>query len=91
MVAAFQQQNAAGIYVRLGNTVESVYRAVGGNAPTGDKLGESDVAQAAEFKTTLRRLTSDEFELLMRHGFEVTNATLATRQEALFSYVAQSS
>ena len=49
------------------------------------------VAHAAEFKTTLRRLSRDKFDLLMRHGFEVANATLAARQGSVFSYVAQSS
>ena len=91
LIAEFQSQQAAGVYVRLGNTVESIYRAVGGNAPAGEKLGENDVAHAAEFETTLRRLSREEFDLLMRHGFEVANATLATRQGSMFSYVAQSS
>ena len=91
LVTEFQRRQAAGVYVRLGNTVESIYRAVDGDAPAGEKLGENDVAQAAEFETTLRRLSREEFDLLMRHGFEVANATLATRQGSMFSYVAQSS
>ena len=91
LVTEFQRRRDAGVYVRLGNTVESVYRAVGGNAPAGEKLRENDVAQAAEFKTTLRRLSREEFDLLMRHGFEVANATLATRQGSVFPYMAQSS
>lgn len=91
LITEFQRRKDSGVYVRLGNTVEGIYRAVGGKAPTGKKLGENDVAQAAEFKTTLRRLNHEEFDLLVQHGFEVANATLATQQGSVFSYVAQSS
>ena len=90
LIAEFQRRKNAGVYVRLGNTVEGVYRAVGSSAPAGEKIGESDVARAAEFKTTLRRLSGEEFDFLMRHGFEVTNATLATRQGSMFSHMGQS-
>ena len=86
LIAEFQRRPDAGVYVRLGNTVEGVYRAVGGNVPAGEKLGQDDVARAAGFKTTLRRLSREEFDLLMRHGFEVANATLATRQGSVFAY-----
>ena len=55
-------------------------------APAGEHLEEVDVAWAERFKTTLRRLSGEEFELLRRHGFEVANATLATRQADRFSY-----
>ena len=89
LVAEFQRGTNAGVYVRLGNTVEKVYGAVGGSAPAGEALGEDDVAWAAGFQTTLRRLKGREFDLLVRHGFEVANATLATRQEPVFSYEAR--
>ena len=86
LIAEFQRSPAAGVYVRIGNTVEMVYRAVRRKAPAGEHLEEVDVARAERFKTTLRRLSGEEFELLRRHGFEVANATLATRQADRFSY-----
>ena len=86
VVAEFQRSREAGVYVRSGNTVESVYRAVRREPPAGVYLGAVDVARAGRFKTNLRRLSGDEFELLRRHGFEVANATLATRQADRFSY-----
>lgn len=49
-------------------------------------MGDAEVARVEQFGTTLRRLSGEEFDLLMRHGFEVANATLATRQAATFSY-----
>lgn len=91
LIAEFERRQNAGVYVRLGNTVAGVYRAVGSNAPAGEQLGENEVAQSAAFKTTLRRLSREEFDLLAQHGFEVANATLATRQGSMFSYIAQSS
>ena len=86
LIAEFQRSPASGVYVRLGNTVEMVYRALRREAPAGEHLEEVDVAWAERFKTTLRRLSGEEFELLRRHGFEVANATLATRQADRFSY-----
>ena len=89
LVAEFQRGTNEGVYLRLGNTVEKVYGTVGGSAPQGETLGADDVAWAASFKTTLRRLKAREFDLLVRHGFEVANATLATRQGSAFSYEAR--
>ena len=88
LVAELQRSPDAGAYVRIGNTVEEICGAVGRNAPVGTKLTDAEVAQAGRFKTTLRRLRLDEFELLLRHGFEAGNATLATRQATKFSYEA---
>ena len=86
LIAEFQRSPEAGVYVRIGNTVDMVYRAVRRETPAGEHLEEVDVARAERFKTTLRRLSGEEFELLRRHGFEVANATLATRQADRFSY-----
>ena len=88
LIAEFQRSPDAGVYVRIGNTVGEIYHAVRRTAPAGGKLGGAEVARAGQFKTTLRRLSAEEFDLLMRHGFEVANATLATRQAARFSYKA---
>ena len=87
LIAEFQRSPDAGAYLRIGNTVEKIYRDVGLNAPPGVKLREGDVARAGGFKTTIRRLSGAEFDLLMKHGFEVANATLATRQASRFSNV----
>ena len=86
LISEFRRCPEAGVYVRSGNTVEMVYRAVRREAPAGKHLEEVDVARAGRFKTTLRRLSGEEFDLLRRHGFEVANATLATRQADRFSY-----
>ena len=86
VVAEFQRSPEAGVYLRCGNTVDAIYRDVGRKAPADALLGEADATRLGGFKTTLRRLSAEEFELLLRHGFEVANATLATRQPGWFSY-----
>ena len=86
VVAEFRRTPEAGVYVRSGNTIDAVYRAVRREPPAGARLRQVDVARAERFKTTLRRLSGEEFELLRRHGFEVANATLATRQADRFSH-----
>ena len=63
----------------MGNTVERIYAATGRCTPPGDYLSGEDVEPEATLPTTLRRLTASEFTRLRRHGFEVADATLATR------------
>ena len=86
LIAEFERSPEAGVYLRIGNTVEAVYGAVQRKPPAGAKLEDADVARAERFKTTLRRLSIEEFDLLRQHGFDVANATLATRQPERFSY-----
>ena len=84
LVAHLARSREAGAYLRMGNTVEDIYAEVDRVVPAGIFLGAADVGRAACFATTLRRLTLDEFGLLCRHGFEVANATLATRVSSRF-------
>ena len=83
-VAAFARTGATGAYFRMGNTVEQIYSAVGQAAPPGSHLGGEDVSRAGTFPTTLRRLTEPEFHRIHRYGFEVADATLATRLTSRF-------
>ena len=86
VVAAFQQSDYSGVYFRMGNTVDYIYAAVHHTTPPGRHLGEEEATKAATFPTTLRCLTQTEFTLLRQHGFEVANATLATRLPNQFSF-----
>ena len=85
-VAEFGREGASGVYCRMGNTVEEIYAAVGRPGPAGCHLDAEDVRQAGTFPTTLRRLTQREFSCIQRHGFEVADATLATRLGSGFAY-----
>ncbi len=84
VVTEFMSKRYAGAYFRMGNTVEQIYSAAGRSAPLGEFLTGEDVEREAAFPTTLRRLTPSEFARLRRHGFEVADATLATRLDDLF-------
>jgi len=87
-----------GIYIRMGISREEIYRQFAPEAkcpiigPCG--LDGSAAEEAARFPTTLRRLTEDEFHLLFSHGYEVTEATIATwlaNDELLGSFAASGS
>lgn len=72
----FKQNPGSGAYLRLGLATQKVYsRSSQGGKPA---LTQSEVSQASQMETTLRRLTHSEFSLLFRHGFEVADATLST-------------
>ena len=86
VVAEFARSEGTGVYFRMGNTVEQIYSAVGRTDPPGDQLSTEEASRAGTFPTTLRRLTQSEFKRIQRHGFEVANATLATRLTSQFIY-----
>ena len=86
VVADFQRYPDQGVYLRLGNTSEAIYKAAQRDSPQGPSLNADTVNEVATFGTTLRRLRPSEFELLTRHGFEVADATLCSRQCARFTH-----
>ena len=86
LVEGFERGDCAGAYLRIGNTVQKILSDVGLSSPVTTCLSNAAVTTVANFKTTLRRLSSDEFDLIVQHGFEVANATLATRVPKRFRY-----
>lgn len=86
VVTQFRRDQNSGAYFRIGNTVEQIYSEAGLSAPEGDYLSADVVEQEATLPTTLRRLTLSEFARLRRHGFEVADATLATRLPNHFAH-----
>lgn len=86
VITQFLRVKNSGAYFRIGNTVEQIYSEAGLSAPDGDYLSADDVEQEATFPATLRRLKLSEFARLRRHGFEVADATLATRLPNHFAH-----
>lgn len=86
VVSEFMRTKDSGAYFKMGNTVHQIYSAVGQSSPEGEYLSLQDVEREATFPTTLRRLTMGEFSRLRRHGFEVADATLATRLSRQFAH-----
>ena len=70
-----------GVYLRMGNTEERIYRQAGSRLLATRvrrrSLGAEDVSRLAGMNTTLRRISMREFDLLYRHGYEVADATLS--------------
>ena len=81
VVSHLQENPGAGVYLRIGNTEERIYRKA--NRPAlvehirDDSLRVRDVQEAASFGTTLRKCTRREYDLLLAHGHQVADATLS--------------
>jgi NTE family protein len=86
------EESLNGSIIRLGNTVENISKAViksGNNNELALKnytsfLSEAEVDKAANFPTHAKKLSMSEFLLLLRHGFETTDATLTGYQNKSF-------
>ena len=50
-------------------------------------LSEEEADQAANMETVIRKLTSEEFNRLFRHGFEVADYTLYAYNDDKFNYI----
>ena len=81
LVSHLQRNPGTGVYLKIGNTEERIYRAA--NRPAmaeriaDDSLLASQVLEAASISTTLRRFTQHEYDLLFAHGHQVADATLS--------------
>ena len=72
----FKQNPGTGAYLRLGLATTKMYSR--GGVTGRSTLSDREIRFVSQLETTLRRLTSSEFSLLFRHGFEVADATLST-------------
>jgi NTE family protein len=75
----FFEENRNGGYLRMGETVPVIFENWGMSVdfdPT-QFMTESAVQEVSLFPTTLKKLTSNEFKLIYRHGYEVCSALLA--------------
>jgi NTE family protein len=81
IVDRFVRQPGTGVYLRIGRTAEYICDRAKPDAGrratlTAGCLGEAEVLFAKSYATTLRRLRPEDFDILCRHGWEVTNCTL---------------
>lgn len=88
VVSHLQRNPGTGVYLKIGNTEERIYREAGcldmAERISTDSLCASDVRRAAAIGTTLRRLTQSEYDLLFAHGYQVADATLSAYCRNLF-------
>jgi len=80
-----------GAYLTIGISCQRVIENAGRQAELAsvcqDCLSEQDADRAGNFPTVIRRLSQDEFELLFRNGFEVTDLTLAAFYPDRFQHI----
>ena len=91
LINHFETHINSGVYLKIGNTGRKILAAVGIEKESIDELTKNslslkDAEAAEEFKTTLRKLTKAEYDLLYRHGWEVANFTLQARCPNLFQH-----
>jgi NTE family protein len=69
----------AGVLVRMGNSVRDIDVKVGGRRDPGlydAFLTDEETSLALSYPTDLRSPSEKQFDMIARHGFEVTDATL---------------
>ena len=91
LINYFETHNNSGVYFKIGNTGRKILADAGIDNESIDELTKNslsskDTKSAKDFKTTLRKLTETEYDLLYRHGWEVANFTLQARCPTLFQH-----
>ena len=91
LINHFETHINSGVYLKIGNTGRKILAAGGIEKESIDKLTRNslslnDAKSAEDFKTTLRKLTVPEYDLLYRHGWEVANFTLQARCPDFFQH-----
>lgn len=86
----FKENPETGVILDIGNTTERIKKIC--HIPNNfeipiNSLTERDTKFAAEFETTLRAVTTDEYDLIFQHGYETAQATLLTYCPNKFSRV----
>ena len=88
VVSHLRSNPGTGVYLKIGNTEERIYREA--NCPdmaeriVGSSLHASEVQEAASIGTTLRRFALREYDLLFTHGYQVADATLSAYCGGIF-------
>ncbi|MCP4582834.1 MAG: patatin-like phospholipase family protein [candidate division Zixibacteria bacterium] len=91
LASHFIENDNTGAYLKMGYSPESIFRAWKmhpSNEPAliGDALDKSESDRAANYATTLKRISENDFDLIARHGWEVANYTLLALCPNLFKH-----
>lgn len=91
LINHFETHSNSGVYFKIGNTGRKILADAGIDNESIDKLTKNslsskDTKSARDFKTTLRKITEAEYDLLYRHGWEVANFTLQARCPIFFQH-----
>jgi NTE family protein len=88
IVGFLEKNRHTGVILRMGNTVARILKSAKKEAPPSwkirDFLSDTEVQKAGGLETTLRKLTEEEYDRLLRHGYEVAEGTLYAYDHAEF-------
>lgn len=92
VVSEIQSDRIMGSYVRIGNTAAQIAEAASKKIGRPISYGREKVPAAladrlAKYPTVLSRLSEETFDQLVAHGYEATDATLASYHAPKFGFV----
>ena len=100
IIERFINHQDKGVFLQTGNTSEHIIRSARRDSNltvaaidaevakiAQDSLSPLEAQKAAEMPTVIRKLTSEEFERLFRHGFEVADVLLYAYYPESFKYI----
>ncbi len=90
----FKKNLNSGVYIKIGNSVEKILNNryvlcddnIKKNLLKAEHLNEIELTRAKEYKTTLWKMKTKDFDILLQHGREAANATLLANSPELFKY-----
>lgn len=87
----FEHKKNSGVYLKIGNTVHEILQK---SKCKGDieqvsreSLSSDEVDRAKHYKTTLRKMSNENFMMIFKHGWEVADTTLSAYCPELFSQI----
>ena len=87
LMREFEYGQIRGVIVRMGKSIRDIDMQAGITRPELEHsvyLRDEDAKAAVAHPTSLNRLSTEEFDLLARHGFECSDATLASHSGTEF-------
>jgi NTE family protein len=92
LVNHFIKHKNSGVYLKIGNAAEYILKDSKQSpsertACINASLSAAKVRAAANYETTLKKMTDEDFSLLFRHGWEVADYTLIAYCPGLFDHV----
>lgn len=78
-IADIGKEILSGTYFQIGNTINTIFKKAGiinQNEYIENSLSQDSVDLVADFPTRLYKVTNEKFDLMIKHGYEVANATL---------------
>lgn len=79
LVSYFKRKKNSGCYFQIGNTMIDILKAARVPIPSNlekKMLGKDSVSKIANYSTNLKKVKEIDFKRIMRHGYEVADATL---------------